>query len=288
VGIWMGGRVVGLSMKWISDFGLVATLAIASSAAVAQDFSAGKTPAQLFGSDCSSCHRTPGGLAGTRDVRTLTAFLRQHYTTKPESAGALAAYVSGFAGTAAPRLGAAPGTSAPGDDARTAARPGENPARRRQTAELSGDGEKRRREDAAAPPRAAGTAAAAARPAAQDSIGQPATLPAQPVAPGAQAGTTFGHGAAMFREPLDPLVRLRAYAASGLGYEAVAAEAARVRPAEARHSERAPAATGEGDPARADADALAVIATPAPVPQGPSGAAAAGSLATQVRPPLPR
>ena len=95
-------------MKRISNLGLVATLALASSAAVAQDLSAGKTPAQLFGSDCSACHRTPGGLAKNRDVQTLAAFLRQHYTTNPKSAGALAAYVSGFAGTAAPRLGAGP------------------------------------------------------------------------------------------------------------------------------------------------------------------------------------
>jgi hypothetical protein len=95
-------------MRWISGLGLVATVALASSAVVAQDFSAGKTPAQLFGSDCSACHRTPGGLAKNRDVQTLAAFLRQHYTTNPKSAGALAAYVSGFAGTTAPRLGAGP------------------------------------------------------------------------------------------------------------------------------------------------------------------------------------
>jgi hypothetical protein len=274
-------------MKRISDLGLVATLALASSAALAQDLTAGKTPAQLFGSDCSACHRTPAGLAKNRDAPTLAAFLRQHYTTNPNSAGALAAYVSGFAGAAAPRLGAAPGIAATGDEVRTTARAGENPARRRQTAELSGDGEKRRREDAPAPPRAVGVAAAAARPAAEGSIGESATLPAHPVGPDARAGTTSGQGAAMFREPLDPLARLRAYAASGLGYEAAAAEVARVRPAEARHAERAPAATGEGA-AGPGADAPAVIATPAAVPPGPSRAVAAGSPAIRVRPPLPR
>jgi hypothetical protein len=276
----------GLSVKWISDLGLVATLALASSAALAQDLTAGKTPAQLFASDCSACHRTPAGLAGNRDAPTLAAFLRQHYTTNPNAAGALAAYLGGFTGTAAPRLGAAPGMSATGDEARTTGRPGENPARRRQTAELSGDGEKRRREDALAPPRAAGVTAAAARP--EGSIGESAILPAHPVGSGARAGTTSGQGAAMFREPVDPLARLRAYAASGLGYEAAAVEAARVRRAEAHHSERAPAAGVEGDPARARADAPAVIATPAAVPPSPTGAVAAGSRAIQVRPPLPR
>jgi hypothetical protein len=251
-------------MKWISALGLAATLALATSVALAQDFSAGKTPAQLFGSDCSACHRAPGGLAGNRDVRTLAAFLRQHYTTSPDSAGALAAYVSGFAGTAAPRPAAVAGTSATGDDARIAARPGENPARRRRTTELSGDGEKRRREDAAAPPRPPG--------------GAPA------------ARTASGNGATSLREPLDPLARLRAYATSGLGYESVAAEAAKARPAESRHSEVAPRAAGEGDPvvARTGADAPGDNAAPASVPPAPSGGGAARNPAVQVRPPFPR
>src|ERR1700752_3409339 len=116
-------------MKWVSALGLAATLALATSVALAQDFSAGKTPAQLFGSDCSACHRTPGGLAADRDVRTLTAFLRQHYTTNPDSAGPLAAYVSGFAGAPASRVNAAAATSPTSDDARTPARPSDNPAR---------------------------------------------------------------------------------------------------------------------------------------------------------------
>jgi hypothetical protein len=245
-------------MKWISGLGLAAVLALGTSVALAQDFSAGKTPAQLFGSDCSACHRAPGGLAGNRDVRTLTAFLRQHYTTNPDSAGTLAAYVSGFAGTAAPRPAAVVGTSATGDDSRTAARPGENPARRRRTTEMSGDGEKRRREDAAAPPRPAGAPAA-------------------------------GNGATPLREPLDPLVRLRAYATSGLGYESVAAEAAKARPADAHHSEEAPPAAGGGDPvvARTGADAPDVNATPSTVPPAPSGVVARNP-AVQVRRPLPR
>ncbi|MGZ3410198.1 MAG: hypothetical protein ACXWKC_16530 [Xanthobacteraceae bacterium] len=59
------------------------------------DYSAGKTPAQLFSGDCSACHKTPRGLAKQRDPRALTSFLREHYTTKAESAGALAAYLLG-------------------------------------------------------------------------------------------------------------------------------------------------------------------------------------------------
>ena len=63
--------------------------------AAAQDFSAGKTAPQLFASDCSACHKSPAGLAKGRDARGLASFLREHYTTKEESAVALAAYLAG-------------------------------------------------------------------------------------------------------------------------------------------------------------------------------------------------
>jgi mono/diheme cytochrome c family protein len=86
-------------VKEISIFVLGLALACASAAADAQDLTAGKTPAQLFGSDCAECHRSPSSVAGTLDVRALAGFLREHYTTKSETAGALAAYVSSFAGT---------------------------------------------------------------------------------------------------------------------------------------------------------------------------------------------
>jgi hypothetical protein len=64
------------------------------------DYSAGKTPAQLFAGDCAACHKSPRGLTKQRDARALTAFLREHYTTKIESAGALAAYLLGNPGPA--------------------------------------------------------------------------------------------------------------------------------------------------------------------------------------------
>ena len=62
---------------------------------VAQDFTAGKTAAQLFASDCSACHKSPAGLAKGQSASSLASFLREHYTTKVESAAALAAYVAG-------------------------------------------------------------------------------------------------------------------------------------------------------------------------------------------------
>lgn len=78
--------------------------------AMAQDFSAGKTAAQLFASDCSACHKGPGGLAKGQSVSALTSFLREHYTTKPESAAALAAYLANPANA---RLTAQPPTTGP-------------------------------------------------------------------------------------------------------------------------------------------------------------------------------
>ena len=75
--------------------GFLTVLAGLCGPAVAQDFSAGKTAAQLFASDCSACHKSPAGLAKGQSTGSLASFLREHYTTKPESASALAAYVAG-------------------------------------------------------------------------------------------------------------------------------------------------------------------------------------------------
>jgi hypothetical protein len=76
------------------------------------DYSAGKTPPQLFASDCSACHRSPQGLASGRDAGVLTAFLREHYTTHVEWAGVLANYLIGVGG-AAPRQRAVQPASVP-------------------------------------------------------------------------------------------------------------------------------------------------------------------------------
>ncbi len=108
---------------WKASIGFL-TIAAALSAAPAlgQDFSAGKTAAQLFGSDCSACHKSPAGLAKGQSVSSLTSFLREHYTTKSESAAALAAYLaSAGPGTArispqAPISGTKPRTAEGNED----------------------------------------------------------------------------------------------------------------------------------------------------------------------------
>ena len=57
------------------------------------DYSAGKTPEQLFNSDCSGCHHSPHRLAHGRSERGLAGFLREHYTTNAQWAASLANYL---------------------------------------------------------------------------------------------------------------------------------------------------------------------------------------------------
>ena len=61
-----------------------------------ENYSAGKTPAQLFSSDCtgSGCHSAPQGLAKGKASGELSNFLREHYTNSQQSADALAKYLN--------------------------------------------------------------------------------------------------------------------------------------------------------------------------------------------------
>ena len=113
---------------WKFIIGLL--VAGAAGSAAAQDYTAGKTPAQLFQSDCSACHKTPQGLSRGMDQRSLAGFLREHYTTKQESAGALAAYVASTGGG-----GQRPPAGAAGQNPRptvgiTESEPGQKPGQR--------------------------------------------------------------------------------------------------------------------------------------------------------------
>lgn len=65
-----------------------------SGAALAQEnLDAGKTPAQLFASDCVICHKSTRGLARAGGPFGLESFLRKHYTASRESAAAIARYL---------------------------------------------------------------------------------------------------------------------------------------------------------------------------------------------------
>lgn len=88
-----------------------------------EDLNRGKTPAQLFASDCADCHRNPRGLAKS-DARSLAGFLRVHYTASKESAAAIADYLAALA--ADPRGG--PARPAAPRPAPSAAKPAVTPA----------------------------------------------------------------------------------------------------------------------------------------------------------------
>jgi hypothetical protein len=76
--------------RWLSIAVVVASPALA----LAQvDYSARKTPEQLFASDCSACHPAPQGLGRGRDARSLAGFLHEHYTTKAQYAAVIANYL---------------------------------------------------------------------------------------------------------------------------------------------------------------------------------------------------
>jgi hypothetical protein len=194
-------------VKQISSLIVGFAAALAVSPALAEDFTAGKTPAQLFRSDCGACHHSPNGLARERDnVSGLIAFLREHYTTKSESAAALAAYVAGFAPAARGRAPAGPGRrSRTEDDApvTTAGVPAEvKPADVRPADDTAAPARRRRARDdgdAPRPPRGVATSPGSSVP---QRVSQPA-------------------------DAADPIARLRDYLSSGLDSSAASAQAER-------------------------------------------------------------
>jgi hypothetical protein len=115
---------------------IVLLAALAPAMAHAQtNIDQGKTPVQIFASDCAVCHKAAHGLANGRNRLTLTRFLSEHYTASREQAAALAAYVLGAAGesgTAAQGRGHKPGPNhamAPVEKPKPAARHGRRAAK---------------------------------------------------------------------------------------------------------------------------------------------------------------
>lgn len=82
-------RGIGLAMGvWV--------LCLGGAATAQENLDQGKTPAQLFASDCAICHKSPQGLAKSGGILGLDSFLREHYTASRESAAAIAAYLQAF------------------------------------------------------------------------------------------------------------------------------------------------------------------------------------------------
>jgi hypothetical protein len=118
----------------------VALLAIAAAPrAYAQiNIDQDKTPAHIYSSDCSVCHKSIRGLADGRGPAALTGFLAEHYTSSNSEAAALAAYVlasGGGVGTAAPARDALEpehARTAPGQSKKREARQPAKPAKPQQ------------------------------------------------------------------------------------------------------------------------------------------------------------
>jgi hypothetical protein len=98
---------------------LIGCFAAAPVQAQAQNLEAGKSPSQIFAGTCTACHKSPRGLLKSVAAGSLQGFLRQHYTTSPEMASLLSAYLISN-GAADTRVGAQP---RPAKDAKSDGRP---------------------------------------------------------------------------------------------------------------------------------------------------------------------
>src|ERR1700676_952375 len=72
---------------------LIGCFAAVPAWAQAQNLEAGKSPSQIFAGTCTACHKSPRGLLKTVPAGSLQGFLKQHYTTSPEMASLLAAFL---------------------------------------------------------------------------------------------------------------------------------------------------------------------------------------------------
>lgn len=107
-------------------------------ASAQENLYANKTPAQIFTSDCSICHKTPQTLskAGGPLGLGLEGFLRTHYTASSQTAAVLAKYIQSMDAPAAPaekkrggapaKPGAKPSAKKPADAKPGDALPGDN------------------------------------------------------------------------------------------------------------------------------------------------------------------
>jgi mono/diheme cytochrome c family protein len=77
--------------RTLAALGAIAVLT--GTAVSAQNLDQGKSAAKLFADSCTTCHRSPRGLAKGRFTLTLSWFLREHYATSSDSASALASYL---------------------------------------------------------------------------------------------------------------------------------------------------------------------------------------------------
>lgn len=72
---------------------LLAALLMAAPAAAQDNLDRGKTPQQMFNTDCGICHSSVRGLGATMGAWQLSRFLADHYTTSKAAASTLSNYL---------------------------------------------------------------------------------------------------------------------------------------------------------------------------------------------------
>lgn len=103
------------------------TLCLPTGAGAQESLDRGKSPAQLFASDCSLCHKSPQGLVKSGGFG-LDNFLREHYTASRETASAIASYlrsVNSGPGRASKRTAKGDDKTRSDDKKRPGVKPGE-------------------------------------------------------------------------------------------------------------------------------------------------------------------
>ena len=108
----------------------VLALCLAGGSWAQESLDRGKSPAQLFASDCSGCHKSPQGLGKYGGLAGLGSFLREHYTASRETAAAIASYLKAMdtgpaPGRAFKRTAKGDGKAKSDDKKKSGARPGE-------------------------------------------------------------------------------------------------------------------------------------------------------------------
>jgi hypothetical protein len=93
--------------------------------AQAQNLEAGKSPSQIFAGACNACHKSPRGLLKTVAAGSLPGFLREHYTTSPDMASLLSAFLLSNGATDTRYAGT---QAKPGKDEKPEAKPESKPA----------------------------------------------------------------------------------------------------------------------------------------------------------------
>jgi hypothetical protein len=72
------------------------TVCIVGAAGAQENLERAKTAAQLYATNCASCHKSPQSVTTTTKIFGLESFLREHYTPSSQSAATIAAYLNGL------------------------------------------------------------------------------------------------------------------------------------------------------------------------------------------------